>query len=88
MAARRVPMGFKIAIGVTLFIISFLLVRPSSPATTSEYAFWNKAANLFGENDVEGFVGTALLIICTLTTIIGYPIAIRLIERRLNRKKE
>lgn len=88
MVARRVPMGFKIVIGVALFIISFLLVRPSSPATANEYAFWNNAANLFGASDVEGFVGIALLIICPLTTIIGYPIIIRLIERRLNSNKE
>ncbi|MCR1566935.1 MAG: hypothetical protein E6X23_01360 [Mixta calida] len=85
MAKKRVPTGFKILLGVGIYIFSFLLARPSAPATPGEYAFWNRAASLFGEQDIDGFVGIALLTGCTIITIIGYQIAIRLIERKMNK---
>ncbi|MFO3875775.1 hypothetical protein ACUNGE_02345 [Serratia sp. IR-2025] len=82
MAAKRVPLGFRILLGAAIFILTFLLVRPSDPATPGQIAFWKKAAAWFGESDVEGFVGIALLAICTLVTVSGYQIIIRLIERK------
>ncbi|AVU33601.1 MULTISPECIES: hypothetical protein [Serratia] len=86
METRHVPAGIKILIGVGLYILTFLLARPSSPITKGEYAFWNKAAALFGENDVDGFIGIALLIGCTLATVVGYQIIVRVIEKRLSKQ--
>lgn len=86
MEARRVPMGFRIFIGVAIFLLVFLLARPSDPATKSQIDFWKKTASLFGEHDIEGFVGIALLIGCTTLTLFFYKIVIRLIEKKLNNK--
>ena len=86
MEARRVPMGFRIFIGVAIFLLVFLLARPSDPATRRQIDFWKKTANLFGEPDIEGFVGIALLTGCTIITIFCYKIVIRLIEKKLNSK--
>lgn len=85
MEARCVPAGFKILLGVGIYVLTFLLARPSDPVTKGEYAFWNKAARLFGENDIDGFVGISLLIGCSIVTLVGYQIAVRLIERTLNK---
>lgn len=85
MAVRHVPAGLKILLGSGFFILTFLLVRPSDPVTKGEYAFWNKFSGLFGENDVEGFVGIALLVISAAVTMVCYKIAIRLIERQLTK---
>ncbi|QCT21474.1 hypothetical protein FEM41_18360 [Jejubacter calystegiae] len=85
MATRRVPAGFRILIAVGLFILTFLLVRPSDPATHGQIAFWKKVAGFFGDRDVEGFVGLALLAICTMVTVIGYQVIVRLAEKKLNR---
>ncbi|WP_243701489.1 MULTISPECIES: hypothetical protein [Sodalis] len=38
-------------------------------------------ADYFGELDVEGFVGLALLITCPIFTIIVYQMVIRLAEK-------
>ncbi len=83
MESRRVPIGIKLLIGVGIYILTFLLARPSDPSTQGERAFWIKAANLFGERDIEGFVGIALLIGCLVITLIVSPVIIRVIERRL-----
>lgn len=85
MVARRVPTGFRILIGVIIFGLTFLLARPSDPATQEEINFWKKLAALFGKPDVEGFVGIALLAICAVVTVVGYQVAIRFIERKLNK---
>ncbi|BDH47697.1 hypothetical protein TUM12370_37410 [Salmonella enterica subsp. enterica serovar Choleraesuis] len=85
MAVRRVPTGFRIILGVALFLLSFLMMRPSSPATQSQIDFWKKAAGLFGEHDIEGFVGIALLVGCTIVTMVGYRIIVWLIEKKLNK---
>ena len=85
MAARRVPMGGRISIGLAIFVLTFFLMRPSDPATRGQIYFWKKAAGLVGEPDVEGFVGIALLIVCSMVTIVGYQIAVRLIEKKLNK---
>ncbi|PNS10283.1 hypothetical protein COO59_18290 [Mixta theicola] len=87
MIIRRVPTGFRILLGVGIFLLTFLLARPSSPVTAGEREFWIKAASFFGEHDVEGFVGISLLLGCTSVTIIGYQITVRLIERKLNKSK-
>ncbi|WP_072133160.1 hypothetical protein [Winslowiella iniecta] len=87
MAVRRVPTGFRFLLGVFFFILTFLLVRPSDPVTKGEYRFWNNAASLFGENDVDGFVGVALLVISAVTTFVSYQISIRLIESYLNKRQ-
>lgn len=83
MESRRVPMGIKLLIGAGIYILIFLLARPSDPSTQGEREFWIKAANLFGERDIEGFVGIALLIGCLVITLIVSPLVIRVIERRL-----
>lgn len=85
MVARRVPTGAKILLSIGIYVLTFLLARPSDPVTKGEYAFWNRAAGLFGENDVDSFVGIALLIGCGIVTLISYHIALRLIERKLNK---
>ncbi|QWA11329.1 hypothetical protein GTU79_00305 [Sodalis ligni] len=81
MEARRVPTGFRIMIFIFIFLLTFLLLRPSTPVTDAEYSFWNKMADYFGELDVEGFVGLALLITCPIFTIIVYQMVIRLAEK-------
>ncbi|MDZ7322938.1 hypothetical protein N4G41_14990 [Kosakonia sacchari] len=85
MAARRVPAGGKILIALAIFLLTFLLARPSDPATQGQIDFWKKAAGIFGERDVEGFVGIALLVGCAVVTVIGYQIIVRLIEKKMNR---
>ncbi|MGV3345456.1 hypothetical protein ACGVWS_06815 [Enterobacteriaceae bacterium LUAb1] len=85
MVARRVPAGVRIFTGLAIFVLTFLLMRPSDPATQGQIDFWKKAAGLLGERDVEGFVGIALLIVCTIVTTVGYQVAVRLIEKMLNK---
>lgn len=86
MEAKRVPAGFRILIAVSLFVVSFLLARPSDPSTEREQQFWTKLAKLFNQRDIEGFVGMALFVICTLVTLIGYQIIIRVIEKKIYNK--
>ena len=87
MEAKRVPAGFRILIAVSLFVMTFLLARPSDPSTEEQQRFWIKLAKLFNQRDIEGFVGIALLVICTMVTLIGYQIIVRVIEKQLNTKK-
>lgn len=86
MEAKRVPAGFRILIAVSLFVITFLIARPSDPSTEGEQQFWTASAKLFNQRDIEGFVGVALLVICTVVTIIGYQIIVRVIEKRVNKR--
>lgn len=86
MAVRRVPLGIRIFTGLAIFILAFLVMRPSDPATQGQIDFWKKAAGLLGARDVEGFVGIALLVVCTTVTTVGYQIAVRLIEKKLNQQ--
>lgn len=86
MAAKRVPAGFRILIGAAIFLLTFFLASPSDPATQGQIAFWKKIAGWFGEADVEGFVGIALLAICSLVTVAGYQITIRIISQKLKTK--
>lgn len=85
MGRRRVATGFRILIGVGSYILVFLTLRPSSPVTKEQYAFWNDTAALFGEPDVEGFIGWALLLICPAITIIFYQVIVRILHRHLNK---
>ena len=82
MESRRVPIGIKLLIGAGIYILTFCLRGLQTPRLR-ERAFWIKAANLFGERDIEGFVGIALLIGCLVITLIVSPVIIRVIERRL-----
>jgi len=86
MEAKRVPTGFRILISVSLFVITFLIARPSDPSTEGEQQFWVALAKLFNQRDIEGFVGVTLLVICTLVTLIGYQIIVRVIEKRVNKR--
>ncbi|MEZ6876328.1 hypothetical protein [Enterobacter sp. KBR-315C3_2022] len=88
METRRAPLGLRILIVITLFLITFLAFRPSDPATQVQIEFWKHAAAYFGEHDIEGFVGIALLVVSTAVTIIGYQIVIRLIQRILNKGRK
>ena len=87
MEAKRVPAGFRILIAVSLFVMTFLVVRSSDPSTEGQQRFWIKLAGLFNQRDIEGFVGIALLVICTMVTLIGYQVIVRAIERKSNIKK-
>ena len=87
MEAKRVPVGFRILIAVSLFVITFLLARPSDPSTEREQQFWTELAKLFNQRDIEGFVGVVLIVICTVVTLIGYQIMVRTIEKKMNNKK-
>ena len=87
MEAKRVPAGFRILIAVSLFVMTFLVVRPSDPSTEGQQRFWIKLAGLFNQRDIEGFVGIALLAICTMITFIGYQIIIRVIKKQFNIKQ-
>ncbi|MEB5707847.1 hypothetical protein [Pantoea anthophila] len=86
MEAKRVPAGFRILIAVSLFVITFLIARPSDPSTEGEQQFWTALAKLFNQRDIEGLVGVALLIICSVVTLIGYQIIVRVIEKRVNKR--
>ncbi|WP_049788882.1 hypothetical protein [Pantoea vagans] len=86
MEAKRVPAGFRIFIAVSLFVVSFLLARPSDPSTEGERQFWTALAKLFNQRDIEGFVGISLIVICTVVTLIGYQIIIRAIDKKINNK--
>ncbi|THB85652.1 hypothetical protein E1N66_03995 [Pantoea allii] len=87
MEAKRVSAGFRILIAVSLFVITFLLARPSEPSTEGEQHFWTELAKLFNQRDIEGFVGVVLIVICTVVTLIGYQIIVRAIEKKMNNKK-
>ena len=71
MEAKRVPTGFIILIAVSLFVMTFLVVRPSDPSAEGQQQFWIGLARLFNQRDIEGFVGIELLVICTMVTLIG-----------------
>ena len=86
MEAKRVPAGFRILIAVSLFVVSFLLARPSDPSKEGERQFWTALAKLFNQRDIEGFVGISLIVICTVVTLIGYQIIIRAIDKKINNK--
>ena len=85
MTARPVPTGIRICLGLVVFVLTFLLIRPSDPATQGQIEFWKIAAGLLGERDIEGFVGIALLIVCGITTKVSDHIAVNLITRKLNK---
>lgn len=87
MEAKRVPVGFRILIAVSLFVITFLLARPSDPSTEGEQQFWTALAKLFNQRDIEGFVGIALIVVCSMVTLIGYQVIVRAIEKKMNNKK-
>lgn len=87
MEAKRVPAAFRILIAVALFVITFLLARPSDPSTQGEQQFWTALAKLFNQRDIEGFVGVALIVVCTVVTLIGYQIIVRAIENKVSNKK-
>ncbi|PEI03840.1 hypothetical protein CRM79_11715 [Pantoea agglomerans] len=71
---------------MSLFVITFLLARPSDPSTKGEQQFWTALAKLFNQRDIEGFVGIAIIVICTVVTLIGYQIIIRAIVKKINKK--
>ena len=85
MAKQKIPAGFRILIGILLFVITYLLIVPSVPASKTQISFWTWASHLFGEQDVEGFIGISVLVICGLVTVVGYWAIIRIAERKLNR---
>lgn len=87
MEAKRVPAAFRILIAVSLFVITFLLARPSDPSTQSEQQFWTALAKLFNQRDIEGFVRVVLIVICSMVTLIGYQIIIRAMDNKVNNKK-
>ena len=87
MEAKRVPAGFRILIAVALFVITFLLARPSDPSTEGEQQFWTALAKLFNQRDIEGFVGITLIVVCSVVTLIGYQIIVRAMEKKMNNKK-
>ncbi|WP_158784573.1 hypothetical protein [Pantoea sp. BAV 3049] len=88
MEAKRVPVAFKILTGGVVFVLFFLLFRPSNPMTAAEYEFWNTTANSFGDPDVEGFIGLALLITDAIFTLLSYQLIIRMLEKRMNKKPD
>jgi len=87
MEAKRVPAGFRILIAVSLFVITFLIARPSDPSTEGEQQFWTALAKLFNQRDIEGFVGIALLVICTIVTVVGYQVIVRIVEKKIKAKE-
>lgn len=87
MEAKRVPAGFRILIAVSLFVITFLIARPSDPSTEGEQQFWTASAKLFNQRDIEGFVGIALLVICTIVTVVGYQVIVRIVEKKIKAKE-
>ena len=80
MAKRKIPAGFRILIGVLLFVATYLLIVPSAPASKAQVSFWTWASHLFGEQDVEGFIGMSVLVICVLVTVVGYWVVVRVVE--------
>ncbi len=87
MEARRVPPGVKLTSWVGLYILIFIFSIPSVPMSKSTYNFWNKTAAFFGEYDVEGFIGIALIFSSFLITAITHPIIIMVIERKVLNKR-
>ncbi|KAF6659756.1 hypothetical protein HFD91_11885 [Enterobacteriaceae bacterium EKM102V] len=87
MEAKRVPAGFRILIAVSLFVITFLIARPSDLSTEEEQQFWTASAKLFNQRDIEGSVGIALLVICTIVTVVGYRVIVRIVEKKINAKE-
>lgn len=81
MPKNRISPGFRILLSAGIFALVFLALRPSTPVTKWEYNFWVKLASMFGDSDVEGFVGIALLISCTIITVLLYQIIIRAINK-------
>ena len=71
----------KILISFVIFTVTFLLLRPADPATPEQIVFWSNAARFFGVRNPEEFVGIALVIVCSLITLIGYQIAVYLIKK-------
>jgi hypothetical protein len=83
MPINRISLEFRILLSAGIFALVFLALRPSTPVTKWEYNFWVKLASMFWDNDVEGFVGIALLMIFTVITTVLYQIVIRAINKRM-----
>jgi len=83
MAAQRVPPGVKLALWVVIYLLIFFITTPSVPMSKNAYNFWNGAAAFFGDDDVEGFIGIALISSSAIITTILLLISIKVIERIL-----
>lgn len=86
MEARRVPAGVKLTSWIGLYILIYFLSIPSVPVSEESYDFWNRTSALFGESDVEGFIGIALLFSSAIITSIIHLMIINLIERKIFNK--
>jgi len=81
MRARRAPTALKILISSVIFLLTFLLLRPTDPATPEQIVFWSNAARFFGVRNPEEFIGIALLTVCSLVTLIGYQVSVYLLKK-------
>lgn len=80
MPISRVSIGFRILLSAGIFALTFLILRPSAPVIKEEYTFWVNLASMFGDSDVEGFVGITLLISYTIITTVTYQVVLRIIK--------
>jgi len=85
MGIKRLPAGLKIFIFTASLIIFFFCLQWLGPLSYEHSHFWEAAAGLFGDTDLEGFIMMSLGLLNLLLAAIAYRIIVRKIEKRMNR---
>jgi len=85
MGIKRLPAGLKIFIFAASLIFFFLFLQWLGPISYKHSHFWEAAAGMFGDTDLEGFIMMSLGLLNLVLAIIAYRIIVRKIEKRINR---
>lgn len=84
METKRLPAGLKIFIFAASLIVFFFFLQWLGPVSYEHSHFWEAAAGMFGDTDLEGFIMMSLGLFNLVLAIIAYRIIIRQIEKRMN----
>lgn len=87
METKRIPAGFRIAIFAVSFLVFFFILQWAGPVSYQHSGFWEKAAKILGDHDLEGFILMSLGLINLVLAIFFYWCTVRIIERRMNRAR-
>ncbi|MFB9086840.1 hypothetical protein LU633_13615 [Erwinia tracheiphila] len=85
MEAKRVPVGFKLIIFSGIFAVICFILQPGGPVSNGQLTLWRKAADLFGDDDLEGFMLFSTFLVNLILAVIGYKVLVRYIEKRINK---
>lgn len=85
METKRLPAGLKIFIFAASLIVFFFFLQWLGPVSYEHSHFWEAAAGMFGDTDLEGFIMMSLGLFNLVLAIIAYRVIVRKIEKRMNR---